>query len=83
MVRRVTRPGTVEGAADGPGLVSHAGEALLVEPADRIGLTGALSAALAGTRERRSASDLGRMRRICAFGMALDFFHPTACLMLG
>jgi len=39
----MTRVGTVEVTADGEGLVSHAGVALLVELADRAGLTGALS----------------------------------------
>ena len=34
------RLGTVEVTADGEGLVSHAGAALLVELADRVGLTG-------------------------------------------
>ena len=38
--------GTVEVTADGEGLVSHAGVALLVELADRVGLTGALSDAV-------------------------------------
>jgi hypothetical protein len=37
--------------------------ALLVELADRAGLTGALSEALAATRERRSAHDPGRVLR--------------------
>ena len=47
--------------ADGEGLVSHAGVALLVELADGSGLTAALSRALADTRERRSAHDPGRV----------------------
>jgi len=37
--------------------------ALIAELADRVGLTGALSVALAGTRERRSAHDPGRVLR--------------------
>jgi translation initiation factor 2B subunit (eIF-2B alpha/beta/delta family) len=49
MVKRATAVGTVEVTADGEGLVSHAGAALLVELADRAGLTVALSNALAGT----------------------------------
>jgi hypothetical protein len=40
-------------------LVSHAGTALLVELADRSGLTGGLSRALAVTRARRSVHDPG------------------------
>ncbi len=58
-----TRVGTVEVTADGEGLLSHAGVALIAELADRIGLTDALSVALAGTRERRSAHDPGRVLR--------------------
>ena len=56
--------------ADGEGLVSHAGVALLVELADRAGLTDALSGALAGTRERRSAHDPGRVLRDIAVMLA-------------
>lgn len=56
--------------ADGEGLVSHAGVALLVELADRSGLTGGLSAALARTRERRSAHDPGRVLRDVAVMLA-------------
>ena len=61
---------TVEVTADGEGLVSHAGVALLVELADRSGLTRALSDALAGTRERRSAHDPGRVLRDVAVMLA-------------
>jgi len=51
-------------------LVSHAGVALLVELADRAGLTEALSGALADTRERRSAHDPGRVLRDVAVMLA-------------
>ena len=54
---------TVEVTADGEGLVSHAGAFLLTELADRLGLTAALSGALAPTRERRSAHDPGVVTR--------------------
>jgi hypothetical protein len=54
---------TVEVTADGDGLVSHAGAFLLTELADRLGLTAALSEAMAPTRERRSAHDPGRVLR--------------------
>lgn len=70
MVKPTARFGTVEVTADGEGLVSHAGVALLVELADRSGLTGALSEALAGTRERRSAHDPGRVIRDVAVTLA-------------
>ena len=70
MVKPTTRFGTVEVTADGEGLVSHAGAALLVELADRVGLTAALSEALASTRERRSAHDPGRVLRDVAVMLA-------------
>jgi len=54
---------TVEVTADGEGLVSHAGSYLISELADRIGLTDALSQAMAPTRERRSAHDPGWVLR--------------------
>jgi hypothetical protein len=61
LVKLAPRFGTVDVTADGEGLVSHAGITLLTELADRSGLTGALSRALATTRERRSAHDPGRV----------------------
>jgi hypothetical protein len=70
MVKPTTALGTVEVTADGEGLVSRAGVALLVELADRVGLTEALSDALAGTRERRSAHDPGRVVRDLAVMLA-------------
>lgn len=54
---------TVEVRADAEGLVSHAGAFLLVELADRLALTAALSAAMAPSRERRSAHDPGVVLR--------------------
>jgi hypothetical protein len=47
--------------ADGTGLSSRTGTALLALVADRVGLTGGLCDALAGTCERRSAHDPGRV----------------------
>src|SRR3954453_6880332 len=52
------------------GLVSHAGAALLAEAADRLGLTDALSAALAPIRERRGRHDPGRVVRDLAVLLA-------------
>ena len=49
-----SRSFTVEVTADGDGLVSHAGSALLAQVADKSGLTRALSGELAALRERRS-----------------------------
>lgn len=62
-MKPTTRLETVEVTADGEGLVSHAGTALLAELAERSGLTQALSRALAPTRERRSQHDPGRVVR--------------------
>ena len=67
MVKPTTRSGTVEVTADGEGLVSHAGVALL---ADGVGLTAAFSGALAGSRERRSVHDPGRVLRDVAVMLA-------------
>lgn len=55
------RVGKVEIAADGDGLVSRAGTALLAALSDRLGLTRALSQALADTRERRGGHDPGHV----------------------
>ena len=54
-VKRDGRDVTVEVRADGEGLVSHAGAALLAEMADRLGLTSALDRALAALLERAPA----------------------------
>ncbi|MGH7190075.1 MAG: IS1380 family transposase [Steroidobacteraceae bacterium] len=62
----VKREGLVEKlavTADGSGQVSHAGSALLAGTADGVGLTRALSEAMAPTRERRSAHDPGVVLR--------------------
>ena len=50
--------------------MSHAGAALLAEVADRVGLTRALSRALAGLRERRGRHDPGRVIRDLAVMLA-------------
>lgn len=47
-VMRDGRPVTVEVRADGAGLVSHAGSALLAQVADKVGLTAGLFAAVGG-----------------------------------
>jgi len=62
-VKTQTTAQTVEVRADAEGIVSHAGAHLLAELADRIGLTAGLSAAMAATRERRSAHDPGVVLR--------------------
>jgi len=53
--------GKVDVRADGTGLFSRAGTALLALTAERLGLTDGLSAVLAGTRARRSGHDPGRV----------------------
>ncbi len=69
-VKTQTTRQTVEVRADGEGLVSHAGAYLLVELADRLGLTAALSDAMAPSRERRSAHDPGVVLRDLAIAIA-------------
>ena len=69
-VKTQTTSQTVEVRADGEGLVSHAGAFLLVELADRVGLTGALSEAMAPTRKRLSAHDPGVVLRDLAVAVA-------------
>jgi hypothetical protein len=69
-VQRDGRRFTVDVVADGEGLVSHAGAALLAEMADRLGLTDALSWALAPMRERRGRHDPGRIVRDLAVMLA-------------
>ncbi|MGE5307435.1 MAG: transposase [Hyphomicrobiales bacterium] len=54
---------TVEVRADGAGLVSRAGAALLAGVADRLGLTRALSRRLTAIKQRRRGHDLGRVVR--------------------
>jgi hypothetical protein len=51
----------VEVRADGSGLSSRAGTALLPLAAERLGLTDAVGWALGAARERRSAHDSGRV----------------------
>jgi hypothetical protein len=69
-VQRDGRGFTVDVAADGEGLVSHAGAALLAEAADRLGLTAALSRALAPMRARRGKHDPGQVIRDLAVMLA-------------
>jgi hypothetical protein len=57
------RPVTVEVTADGVGLVSHAGSAVLAQVADKLGLTRALSLRLAVLKRRRRGHDPGRVIR--------------------
>jgi len=70
---RVTQNGCVEKVeivADGVGLVSRSGTALIAELTDRLGLTSALSEAFADTRERAGGHDRGRVLRDLALCLA-------------
>jgi len=69
-VMRDGRRVTVEVRADGDGVVSHAGSALVALIADKSGLTHALSAGLAGLKQRRSGHDSGRVIRDLAVMLA-------------
>ena len=64
------RPVTVEVTADGGGLVSHAGSALLAQVADKLGLAGALSRRLSLVKQRRRGHDPGRVIRDLAVMLA-------------
>jgi DDE family transposase len=70
MVKARTSLDKVVVTADGEGVVSHAGSALLVALADKVGLTAALSDAMAATRERVSAHDPGVVLRDLAVMLA-------------
>jgi len=61
---------SIEVTSDAEGLTSHSGAYLLTEMADRLGLTKALSKAMASTRSRRSAHDPGRVIRDLATSIA-------------
>ena len=69
-VMRDGRPVTVEVTADGAGLVSHAGSALLAQVADKLGLTKALSLRLGAIKQRRRGHDPGRVIRDLAVMLA-------------
>ena len=63
MVRQAGLVDKLVVTADGTGQVGPAGSALLAGAADRVGLTAALSGAMAPTRERRSVFDPGVVLR--------------------
>jgi hypothetical protein len=69
-VQRDGRRFTVDVTADGAGLVSHAGSALLAQVAHKTGLTRALSRQLAGLRQRRGGHDPGDVVRDLAVMLA-------------
>ena len=57
-------------ALDTEGLISHSGAFLITELADRLGLTKALSSAMAPTRSRRSVHDPGVVLKDLAVSIA-------------
>src|SRR5215831_13258321 len=67
---RGERSFTVEVAADGEGLVSRAGAALVAQVGDRLGLTRAMSLRLAAIKQRRRGHDPGRVIRDLAVMLA-------------
>jgi hypothetical protein len=69
-VQRDGRSFKVDVVSDGEGLVSHAGSALLVEVAEKTGLTGMLSSGLSELKQRRSGHDQGRVIRDLAVMLA-------------
>ena len=69
-VKRGGRDFKVEVRADGEGLVSHAGSALIAETADRLGLTSALDRELEGLFERAPKHSPGRVIRDLAVMLA-------------
>jgi hypothetical protein len=69
-VMRDGRCVTVDVTADGAGLVSHAGSALLAQVADKLGLTKALSLRLGVLKQRRRGHDPGRVIRDLAVMLA-------------
>jgi hypothetical protein len=69
-VSRGGRDVKLEVRADGAGLVSHAGAALIAQTADRLGLTSALDRALAPLRERAGGHSPARVMRDLAVTLA-------------
>jgi hypothetical protein len=69
-VKRGGRDVKVKVRADGEGVVSHAGAALIAETADRVGLTSALDRALGDLFERTPTHSPGRVIRDLAVMLA-------------
>lgn len=61
MVKRNRRRPSVKITGGGTGVVNHAGTRLLADLADQIGLTSALSTAMAPTKQRRRGHDRGEV----------------------
>jgi hypothetical protein len=61
MVKRNHRRPGLKITGGGTGIANHAGARLLADLADRVGLTAALSTAMAPTKQRRGGHDRGRV----------------------
>jgi hypothetical protein len=61
MVKRTRRRSRLKVSGDGRGVVGHAGARLLSDLAEQVGLTDALSAAMAPTKRRRRGHDRGQV----------------------
>jgi hypothetical protein len=61
MVKRNRRRPRLKFTGGGTGIVNHAGARLPAELADELGLTSALSAAMAATKQRRRGHDRGKV----------------------
>ena len=59
MVRRRRRRPALKVTGDGSGVANHAGARLLADLADAVGLSAALSVAMAPTKQRRRGHDRG------------------------
>ena len=61
MVNRNRRRPRLKVTGDGTGIVNHVGARLVADLADQVGLTSALSAAMAPTKQRRRGHDRGEV----------------------
>jgi hypothetical protein len=61
MVKRNRRRPRIKFSGDGTGIVNHAGARVLADLADEVGLTAALSTAMAPTKQRRRGHDRGEV----------------------
>ena len=70
MVKRRRRRPALKIIGDGSGVANHAGARLLADLADAVGLTGAVSAAMAPTKQRRRGHDRGEVLTDVAVAIA-------------
>jgi len=70
MVKRRRRRAVLRITGDGAGVANHVGARLLVDLADAVGLTSALSSAMAPTKQRRRGHDRGEVLTDLAVAIA-------------